>query len=203
MANRAIVITRRFTEALNDAGQEAVAEQVQGEATRSGGDAVAAAAQLVAFNAAVRELQRVDTGDDVLTTPSHAMAAALQSYVAQQSLIQPGKTIPLDAGGQEAKYDTHDLLGWIGSFFTWWRKLFPQAWLPAPTSPTIVPDQLRMGVIADWGTGLYGAPDCASVVTQAICILSSTSRARRTLSRIASTPAVQTNASGCWLCWSI
>lgn len=161
MANRPIVITRRLTQTLSSAGQEAVSEQVQGEAKRSGDDDLAAAAQLMAFNAAIRELQRVDTGDDVLTTPSHAMAAALQSYVAQQSLLQPGKTIPLDAGGQEAKYDTHDLLGWIGSFFTWWRKLFPQHWLPVPTSPTMIPDQLRLGVIADWGTGLYGAPDCA------------------------------------------
>jgi len=37
----------------------------------------------------------------------------------------------------------------------------PQPWRPPPSQPTWVDNQVRIAVIADWGTGLYGAPECA------------------------------------------
>ena len=116
------------------------------------------------FYAAVKSLEEVDAGDGVMSTPQNAVGSLLQTYLGQKS-EEHGKVAPSPTGPHyEAKFDTHDLLGWIGSFFEWWRKIVPHEWEAPPTSPTVLEGPIRLGVLADWGTGLYGAPACAETL---------------------------------------
>ena len=64
----------------------------------------------------------------------------------------------------EVKYDEHDILGWVGSVFTWWKKITRRSrggrrrMRPNRSAPA---RRFAMAMMADWGTGLYGAPVCA------------------------------------------
>lgn len=117
------------------------------------------------FVRAMKEIERADTGGGIMTTTSDELGSLLQSFIAQQA-DDADAILPLpNHGGFEAKFDTHDILGWAGSFFQWWRKLVPHKWLAAPEGITKVTDgDLRIGLLADWGTGLYGAPECAKSI---------------------------------------
>ena len=123
------------------------------------------AAKLVALNRAIRAIQDVDTGDDVMSTPSDAAGAMLQSFLAEQAQ-DTGKVVPLAVGGPglEAQFDSTDFLGWSGSFFSWWRKFDKSPFLPPPSQPKVIAGPVRIGMVADWGTGLYGAPHCAATL---------------------------------------
>jgi calcineurin-like phosphoesterase family protein len=92
----------------------------------------------------------------VMVTFRDPTSAQLQTFLASQA---PTDAVP--AGGREAKFDSNDILGWFGSFFSWWKKIRPHAWATADAQPTAIADVVRVGLLADWGTGLYGAPMCA------------------------------------------
>src|SRR5262249_61380338 len=49
---------------------------------------------------------------------------------------------------------------------TWWRQIHKQKWVPPPTIPESIGngDGMRIGVVSDWGTGLYGAPAIAASI---------------------------------------
>jgi hypothetical protein len=117
------------------------------------------AAEVAAFSEALAELQKAQSIPDILTSVQHRTASLLQSYLAENAVKPPFP--PPDEGGFEARFDDHDILGWVGSFFTWWRGLKKHKWLPPPQKPDDFGAALRVGVLGDWGTGLYGAPACA------------------------------------------
>jgi len=64
---------------------------------------------------------------DVMSATEDQMASLIQTYAARHAAT----VVPAASDGLEAKFDNHDLLGWIGSFFTWWKKIRPHAWQPA------------------------------------------------------------------------
>ena len=78
--------------------------------------------------------------------------------------VEEGKLEEHPSGGLEAKFDGHDIAGWAGSLFTWWRKLRPFEFIEASAKPEAVPDAARVGLLADWGSGLYGAPVSAESI---------------------------------------
>lgn len=103
-------------------------------------------------------------GARVMTSPHHAAAARLQSLIASGE----GATLqltPLASGGLEAKFDTGDWLGWAQVA---WEKLKtgPAHPLLRPKSALAEPfaDEGRVGLLGDWGTGLYGAPKIAEAI---------------------------------------
>jgi hypothetical protein len=105
-----------------------------------------------------------DGGDaKALTTSRDALTSLLQSYLAEQA-GNNNQVDSLPTGGYEAKFDTRDLLGWVGSFFTWWRRLRPHEWRIGPSKPSRISNHARIGLLSDWGTGLYGAPVCAETI---------------------------------------
>jgi hypothetical protein len=121
-------------------------------------ETLAAAMKLV--GRALQEIERADSGDGMLNTATDEVTSLLQTFIAQQA--DEVDAPPLPIGGFEAKFDPKDVLGWIGSFFQWWRKLKPHPWPTATDEITDLGDRdLRIGMLADWGTGLYGAPECA------------------------------------------
>ena len=72
-----------------------------------------------------------------------------------------------DAGALEVKFDKGDWFGWATSVLDWWRKIKPEPWKDPPESPTSLGDgqHLRVALLGDWGTGLYGAPACARSIS--------------------------------------
>ncbi|MCC6587148.1 MAG: metallophosphoesterase [Bryobacterales bacterium] len=105
-------------------------------------------------------IQKEPEAKGVMVTFRDPTSAQLQSFLAEQAPAA-NKVDEAEGGGLEAKFDSHDILGWFGSFFTWWRKIKPHAWLPGDAEPAKFPDVARVALMADWGTGMYGAPVCA------------------------------------------
>ena len=55
-----------------------------------------------------------------------------------------------------------DFPGWSKSVFSWWRRIRKQPWLaPDPVPKRSGPGKARIALLADWGTGLYGAVQSA------------------------------------------
>jgi len=161
-----IVTFRQINHAFNS--NEAVMSQAHSEAEARTTDPVEAASKLAALGNALKVLEAEDAeaNSRVLVSPDHRVAALLQTFLASRSK-EEGKVEPLHQGANEAKFDDKDVLGWIGSFFTWWKKIKPAKWQTAPAEPEQlagVGNDFRMAVLGDWGTGLYGAPTCAKSI---------------------------------------
>lgn len=117
-------------------------------------------AQLVAGLAnALGELQAAEKVYGVMATPQNKIASLLQTMVVANATA----TEPLpNRQTLEAKFDTHDWTGWLGTFWEMLKhaKKFP--WQAAPAgaerAPQFDTSAPRMAVFGDWGTGLYGAP---------------------------------------------
>src|SRR5262249_7290915 len=147
------------------AGPSAVADNVQESIrralTKEGADPRQVAEMMSLLSDALHALDRAQkkarvatTAEapvaEVMTAVDQPMASLLQSYLAEQP----------KAATLEVPIDDHDIVGWVGSFFTWWRRLIKHQWLLPPEQPETVPDTLRVAILGDWGTGLYGAPHC-------------------------------------------
>ena len=101
----------------------------------------------------------------VMATFRDQTSSQLQTFLAQQAHAE-NKVDVAASGGLEAKFDSHDILGWFGSFFTWWKKIKPHAWIQGDAQPAFFPDVSRVALLGDWGTGLYGAPVCADSIAK-------------------------------------
>jgi hypothetical protein len=129
-------------------------------------------AQLIAqWNQAVAALEGADQGATVLSTPQNGLAARVQTLIASRAAaggkvetVIPKTTVTTDIGPSEAeetvqvKFDNNDLLGWLGTGLLIIFKPPKHPWVPPPTVPEIIPDDAKIAMFSDWGTGLYGAP---------------------------------------------
>jgi len=107
-----------------------------------------------------------DNGANVLITVQDREVSLLQSALAAEA-AKAAKGDPLAPGGLEVKFGSGfgggDWFGWVKSLFDWVdrREAHPLV-RPATTVPHPLPDQARLAMAADWGTGLYGAPKIAA-----------------------------------------
>lgn len=106
------------------------------------------------------QIQQEPESPGVMATTRDRTASMLQTFLAQRA--ERVEVAP--ACALEAKFDSNDILGWFGSFFTWWKKIRPHPWIAANTMADPFPDFARIAVMGDWGTGLYGAPHCAQSI---------------------------------------
>jgi hypothetical protein len=114
-------------------------------------------------------LEKQQHAEGVLASAQDDVASLMQSYLIEHPPGGIVKGNPIATGPvvtTEVKYDEHDILGWIGSFFTWWRQIRKQPWVAPPPIPESIGngDGMRIGLVSDWGTGLYGAPVIASSI---------------------------------------
>jgi len=162
-----VIVTFASVEAV--LGRQEAVESIQEAANQ---DLAASPAERAAAMAAIGHIlnqlrsSEQEAGATVLTTAQHGPASRLQSLIASGELGTL-TTAPLETGGLEAKFDTHDWGGWAQVA---WVKLksmaqgkHPQL-VPATATPEALPETARIAVLGDWGTGLYGAPRIAQTI---------------------------------------
>jgi len=142
---------------------EGVSQKQVQEATS---DPVEQARLIAGLNNALIEIVDHEETPDVLSSPPSELASQLQTFLAQKA-AEENKPIAreLPGGGVEAKFDSKDWLGWARSFFTWVGRFDYAKWLTAPPDPQTLPENARIALLADWGTGLYGAPASAKCIS--------------------------------------
>ncbi len=159
MSKHPIVTTNRLKSAL--AGLQAASEDTSGfEAAGFESDNESPTpAELAQLAAIAAELATQNDGD-ILATRQDRMTSLLQSHLAENS---PLAEEPLDGGGFEATFDTRDYR-WVKSFWQKVKTWTPHPWVDPQLVAWEVPNTLRLAVVGDWGTGLYGAPICAKSI---------------------------------------
>jgi len=151
--------TQTLLRTAQDAARQAITDQ---------GRADARIAQLSSALDDLRSAQR--SNSRVMNTPRNAMAAQLQTHLALQAKQQNKlesfmlKSVDFVLEAFEIKFAQADWLGYMLSFFTWIEDLEPATCPPALRVASPIPNNFRLGVIGDWGTGLYGAPVCAASI---------------------------------------
>ncbi len=119
-------------------------------------------AEVAEMSRALTLLANAQGPSGVMATVQDELTSNLQTFITLQA-EKKGRMAPSASHTLEAKFDERDILGWAGSFFTWWRKLDPFVW-KTPGAPEQVPDSFRLALFGDWATGLYGAPKVAESI---------------------------------------
>lgn len=101
-------------------------------------------------------------GSDLMVTVPDREVSLMQSAIARDA--EARKELP--GGAREVKFGTGvfggDILGWIRSTFDWIDRGQAHPLVrPTTTKAEPLPNKARLGMTADWGTGLYGAPRIA------------------------------------------
>jgi hypothetical protein len=61
----------------------------------------------------------------IMATAPDELVANLQTFMTTVMAPAENRLKESNNATLEAKFDSHDILGWAGSFFTWWRKVKP------------------------------------------------------------------------------
>jgi len=180
-----VVAYSTFQEAFQkDPGQ--VHDAVQAAtAAAAGGDSAVQQQMLADWHTAVGELSNSAKplmamgadGAGILHTPQNDVASRLQSLLlnrataaGQVGSLQPPQVVKTPEGDSFApgvffvKFDDADLAGWLKMAPELIFKPKKAEWVLPTAVPETIPDDARIAVFGDWGTGLYGAPAIASTI---------------------------------------
>jgi len=124
------------------------------------------------FKAGLGMWQEAEVHPRILHTPRHAMGSLLQSHIVHQAglgnrieafLIRIADKV---LEGLEVKFSSDDWPEWAASFFTWASAIVPA--VPPAADPDAAPigNKFSVGVLGDFGTGLYGAPACQKSILE-------------------------------------
>jgi hypothetical protein len=174
-----VVSSATFQEALQK-NPDQMNNAVQAAAAQAaGGDPVEQQRMVGAWNDAIGALskdaqpvlKKANQGNAILRTPQNDLAARLQTMVVQQATAagqvqteQAPQTIAIPTGDSfslgvlSVKFDDADIAGWLRMAPELIFKPPKADWIDPPPVPQIIPDNARIALLADWGTGLYGAP---------------------------------------------
>src|SRR5262245_639739 len=161
-----------------DENTDAVHETVDRAARNvAKGDAVKKAQLVGRWNEALSALSQADQGAKVLSTPQDDLASRLQTMLVEEASAA-GKvqtavnqaTVTTDAGDSiavatvQVKFDENDLIGWLGTGLEIIFEPAKAPFKPPPDVPETIPDNAKIAMFSDWGTGLYGAPVIANSI---------------------------------------
>jgi hypothetical protein len=132
-----------------------------------GEDDVTVALTVNRYTRALELLEEATAESDpgVMVTVQDREASLLQSRIAEQA--DGADVEELSAGGKEVKFGTRleDPWGWIRSYFDHVdASEFHPILRPGSTAPEPLADGATIGLLSDWGTGLYGAPVSAQTL---------------------------------------
>jgi len=123
--------------------------------------------RLARYNQIMERLRQetADSGSGLLITVPDREVSRLQSELARQA----AEAQQLDSGGLEVKFGTGigggDWFGWVLSVMDHVSRNEAHPIVrPTTTTPETLPDNARIALAADWGTGLYGAPKIADAM---------------------------------------
>jgi len=163
---------QRNPDQLNSAVQDAASQA-------AGGDPAVQQSLIAAWHNAIGVLsqdakpilKKGDQGKAILHTPQNEIASRLQTLVAKQATaagqvqtIQPPQMIEIPTGNSftpgvlSVQFDNDDLAGWLRMAPELIFKPPKAEWSDPPPVAQTIPDNARIALFADWGTGLYGAP---------------------------------------------
>jgi hypothetical protein len=112
-------------------------------------------------------LAREDQTPGILYAPDNEAACLLLGFMTRKA-ISEDTLKEVSHGGLEAQFDDHDLTGWLGSFLgDWYERLTNKRPLVGNPNTTALPlgkNDVRIAILGDWGTNLYGAPRCAQSI---------------------------------------
>jgi hypothetical protein len=164
---------------VHDAVQDATA-------AAAGGDPAVQQQMLADWHTAVGELSNSAKpvmamgakGTSILHTPQNDVASRLQSLLldrataaGQVGSLQPPQVVKTPEGDSFApgvlfvKFDDADLAGWLKMAPELIFKPKKAEWAAPAAVPETIPDDARIAVFGDWGTGLYGAPAIAQTIS--------------------------------------
>lgn len=125
--------------------------------------AVGQAEAIAQLSEVLAVLERAQHDPTVFASADDRMTSLVQSYLARQSALKPETMVNGDSG-LEAKFDSHDVLGWAGSLFDWIKGLKKREFIDAGASPQVLGNRARIALLSDWGTGMYGGPACSDSI---------------------------------------
>ena len=116
-------------------------------------------------------IQKGFAGKGVMRSTQNALASRLQTLIARKAAdsgqvrtLQPSQPIQLPERDSFSlavlgvKFDDADIIGWLQMSPELLFKPPKAGWIEPPPAAQTIPDNARIAVFADWGTGLYGAP---------------------------------------------
>lgn len=112
-------------------------------------------------------LQRLALGpdEDVFGSVDDRWVSLAQSFLSHQGEQLGAHSVPSATGGDEARFDSLDA-GWL-RFLVLWSQGHRKHSFPALPEVEPLAADARLALLSDWGTGLYGAPVCATSLAQA------------------------------------
>jgi len=150
---------KRFAAAI---GKYLESQSVPGAFELDGRDPAVTAA-IAELTQAVENVTVEDRGDGVLFVPENRTAALLMSFLAGQAAQHCART---NERFLEAQLAEDDLGGWAAKFVPAWIKgrFKKHAFVSPDQTPLEVPNDFRLVLLGDWGSGLYGAPISAASI---------------------------------------
>jgi len=120
---------------------------------------------LAELASALKTLEASETNDGVLFAPDNRAAALIMSFLAERQA-----QAPVAQALFETELARDDLAGWVAQFVPAWLKgrALKHAFVAPSQRVVEVPNQLRVAVLGDWGSGLYGAPISAATIQLAV-----------------------------------
>jgi Calcineurin-like phosphoesterase len=144
-----------------------IREAATGPDVKSDVPALERALLLNRINSVHRKLEEAtnDSDPELFVTVQDREASLFQSKVAEDAT----EFEILDAGGKEVKFGNglEDPFGWAKSLFDWVDRDEAHPIIrPSSTRPLDVGSLQRVALLADWGTGMYGAPISARSIAE-------------------------------------
>lgn len=165
MATAPVIVTRgTLQKALGDRFEAAGDELTEALGNQADVPVSEALAQL---DHVFQQLSQEPGPDDVMVAPRDQLASLYQSFINEHASGDEARLARLPAGGFEAKYDPKDLAWVTRSGIGWIRqhlKLGRYEWKDNPAGVETMGDTCRLAILSDWGTALYGAPECAKSI---------------------------------------
>ncbi|MFO0553857.1 MAG: metallophosphoesterase [Polyangiaceae bacterium] len=135
-------------------------EQLRGLNERLQGSLAAGASGLAShFPSALAQLESLPQMEDgLLAAPNDANTAVLLSLVEERNAR---------AAFEEVVFDTHDP-GWVFKFTAEWLagRFHKRPFIEPDEHVAALPNDAAIAILGDWGTGRYGAPECAATITK-------------------------------------
>ena len=109
----------------------------------------------------------------ILATPDNQAGALLLSWVSERIAEASSRSLAEEAQDRfqnvASRFDPEDFWNWIrDGGWTWLKSQKDPTnraeFLPFPETPNRLSNSARVAIIGDWGTGMYGAPECASSI---------------------------------------